>query len=32
MNKEIGKDLLYTVIGVAIGLIPWIYLSIKYDN
>lgn len=30
-NKEIGKDLMYTIIGVAVGLIPWIYLSIKYD-
>lgn len=30
--KEARKDLLYNIIGVCIGLIPWVVLSLKYDS
>ena len=32
MNKDTLKDIGYDLIGIAIGLITWVVLSIMYDN
>lgn len=29
--SETKKDLLYDTLGILIGLIPWVYLMVKYD-
>lgn len=31
-RDEIIQDVIYAVIGAAIGMIPWIILSLKYDT